>query len=112
MRWVKLSFPPRVRLREPFMTRRLTSSSLAGTSRKLVAVGTSRLASMLATIRAAAPRSGWGSAAPFELIAGAGAAGFVGFDVSGGGGGGVTADAGFDPGSPPPLRPVAGWATF
>ena len=37
------------------MTRRLTSSSLAGTSRKLVAVGTSRLASMLATMRAAAP---------------------------------------------------------
>ena len=37
------------------MTRRLTSSSLAGTSRKLVAVGTSRLASMLATMRAPAP---------------------------------------------------------
>ena len=39
------------------MTVRLTSSSLAGTSRKLVAVGTSRLASMLATMRAAAPRN-------------------------------------------------------
>ena len=34
------------------MTRRLTSRSLAGTLRKLVAVGTSRLASMLATMRA------------------------------------------------------------
>ncbi len=40
------------------MTLRLTSSSLAGTSRKLVAVGTPRLASMLVTIRAAAPRRG------------------------------------------------------
>ncbi len=38
------------------MTRRLTSRSLAGTSRNDVAVGTSRLASMLATIRAPTPR--------------------------------------------------------
>ena len=35
------------------MTLRLTSSSLAGTSRKLVAVGTARLRSMLATISGA-----------------------------------------------------------
>ena len=40
------------------MIARLTSSSLAGTSRKLVAVGTSRLASMLATMRAPTPRMG------------------------------------------------------
>ncbi len=40
------------------MTLRLTSSSLAGTLRKLVAVGTSRLASMLRTIAAPAPRIG------------------------------------------------------
>src|SRR5262245_48843071 len=40
------------------MTRRLTSSSLAGTSRKLVAVGTPRLASMFWTMRAAAPLRG------------------------------------------------------
>ena len=40
------------------MTLRLTSSSFAGTSRKLVAVGTARLASMLATIAAPAPRIG------------------------------------------------------
>ena len=39
-------------------TRRLTSSSLAGISRKLVAVGTSRLASMLVAMRAATPRIG------------------------------------------------------
>ena len=40
------------------MTLRLTSSSFAGTCRKLVAVGTSSDASMLATIRAPAPRIG------------------------------------------------------
>ena len=39
---------------------RLTSSSLAGTARTDVAVGTSRLASMFSTMRAAAPRSGSG----------------------------------------------------
>src|SRR3954467_7280829 len=48
------------------MTSRLTSSSLAGTSRKLVAVGTAGLASMLATMRAEAPRSGWLSGAPLD----------------------------------------------
>ncbi len=37
---------------------RLTSSSLAGTARTLVAVGTPSDASMLATMRPAAPRSG------------------------------------------------------
>ncbi len=40
------------------MILRLTSSSLAGTWRKLVAVGTPRLASMFCTMRAAAPRIG------------------------------------------------------
>src|SRR4051794_38744245 len=101
------------------MTLRLTSSSLAGTSRKLVAVGTSRLASMLATMRAAAPRRGCGVPAPLDETL-AGAAGFasadpgvgVGLDVVGGGGGVATGGAGRDPGSPPPLRPVAGWETF
>lgn len=37
---------------------RLTSSNFVGISRNEVAVGTSRLASILETIRAAAPRSG------------------------------------------------------
>ena len=37
---------------------RLISRSLADTVRTLVAVGTARLASMLATMRAAAPRRG------------------------------------------------------
>ena len=39
------------------MTMRLSISSLAGTARTLVAVGTARLAAMLAAVRAAAPRS-------------------------------------------------------
>ena len=55
------------------MTRRLTSSSLAGTSRKLVAVGTPRLASMFSTMRAATPRSGSPSSA-FSAVFAAGAA--------------------------------------
>src|SRR5918994_2469 len=58
------------------MTRRLTSSSLAGTLRKLVAVGTSRLASMLVTMRAAAPRSGSPGSSP-DALAGAGAPPFT-----------------------------------
>ena len=51
------------------MIRRLTSSSLAGTLRKLVAVGTSRLASMLATMRAAAPRIGLRPPGPRSVAA-------------------------------------------
>ena len=62
------------------MTRRLTSRSLAGTSRKLVAVGTSRLAAMLATMRAPAPRMGsptTSAGAAVGAAAGAGAASAV-----------------------------------
>jgi hypothetical protein len=40
------------------MTIRLSISSLTGTDRTLVAVGTSSLAAMFVTVRAAAPRSG------------------------------------------------------
>src|SRR5437899_159593 len=54
------------------MTDRLTSSSRAGTSRKLVAVGTWRLSSMLATIRAAAPRNGTACSSAEPRGAGAG----------------------------------------
>ncbi len=39
------------------MTMRLSHSSFTGTERTLVAVGTVRLASMLATVRAGAPFS-------------------------------------------------------
>src|SRR6476469_4224010 len=58
MMWVKLTLPPRERARWLLMTTRLSISSLAGTARTLVAVGTWRLDSMLVTTRAAAPRSG------------------------------------------------------
>ncbi len=46
------------------MTVRLSKSSLTGTARTLVAVGTVRLVSMFWTVRAAAPRSGTFSTVP------------------------------------------------
>src|SRR5215207_4493867 len=58
MRWVNDTLPPRARARWLLMTMRLSASSFAGTARTLVAVGTCSDASMLVTIRAAAPRSG------------------------------------------------------
>src|SRR4051812_30127862 len=58
MRCVNDTLPPRARRRWLLITMRLSISSLAGTARTLVAVGTVRLVSMLATTRAAAPRSG------------------------------------------------------
>src|SRR6478672_10408239 len=58
MRWVKLTLPPRERARWLLMTTRLSMSSLAGTARTLVAVGTVSEASMLFTTRDGAPRSG------------------------------------------------------
>ena len=61
MRCVNDTLPPRVRARWLFRIWRLTSSSFAGTERTEVAVGTPRLASMFATMRAAAPRSGCGA---------------------------------------------------
>src|SRR5450755_2610353 len=68
MMWVNEIFPPRPRLRWLFITRRLSATSLAGMSRTLVAVGTARLASMFATVRAAAPLSGSTSSTPEELV--------------------------------------------
>ena len=70
------------------MTLRLTSSSLAGTLRNVVAVGTVRLFSMLVAIAAAAPLIGL-PASPSPSVAGA--AGF-------GDAGGVAGAAG----QPPP----------
>ena len=58
MMWVNEILPPRARLRWLFITSRLSATSFAGMSRTLVAVGTVRLASMFATVRAAAPFSG------------------------------------------------------
>src|SRR4051794_38347293 len=60
MRCVKLTLPRPGRERWLFRICRLTSSSFAGTLRTEVAVGTPRLASMFSTIRAAAPRIGFG----------------------------------------------------
>src|SRR5580704_3163182 len=80
MRWVKLTFAPVVRASWLLRICRFTSSSRAGTVRTLVAVGTARLASMLATMRDAAPRSGTGTspATGSPTPAGAAAVGPVG----------------------------------
>ena len=58
MRWVNETLPPRLRRRWLLITMRLSMSALAGTARRLVAVGTSREVAMLATTRAAGPLSG------------------------------------------------------
>src|SRR6476659_331614 len=108
MRCVKLIFPAPDRPRKPLMIFRLTSSSLAGMLRKLVAVGTARLRSMLATMSAPAPRIGFPTGSAAEVAAagpaaGSGAAGGAGAAATAGGGGGagVGAAAG--------AAAVAGW---
>src|SRR5689334_13032922 len=58
MRCVKLTLPPRERARWLLITMRLSASSLAGTARTLVAVGTVSEAFMFLTTAADAPRSG------------------------------------------------------
>src|SRR4029079_4923933 len=67
MRWVNDTLPPRARARWLLMTVRLSHSSLTGTERTEVAVGTASEASMFWTVRAGAPRStvydGWSLAA-------------------------------------------------
>src|ERR1700679_4027811 len=79
MRWVKLTLAPVVRANWLLRIWRFTSSRRAGTVRTLVAVGTPRLASMLATIREAAPLRTTASSDPAagagpRTAAGAGAA--------------------------------------
>src|SRR3984957_4102493 len=71
MRWVKEIFPPRPRCRWLLMTILLSMSSLAGTARTLVAVGTVRLAAMFCAVRAAAPRSLLTSASAGGAVTGA-----------------------------------------
>src|SRR5262245_59472469 len=76
MRCVKDTLPPRARDRWLLMTMRLSHSSLTGTARTLVAVGTVREASMLAAVRAGAPRRiVWVASA----LGGAGSAGLDSF---------------------------------
>src|SRR5436190_23816421 len=86
MKCVNDTLPPRPRRRWLLTTVRLSTSSLAGIARTLVAVGTARLDSMLATTRAAAPLSGRasdppgtpGAAGSREAVGAAGAAGVAG----------------------------------
>src|SRR5271154_6113095 len=80
MMCVKLTFAPVVRASWLFKMRRLTSRRRAGTVRTLVAVGTARLASMLATMREAAPRSGVASSFSLSVAARGAGAGAPGFD--------------------------------
>src|SRR3954471_17835400 len=97
MRWVNDTLPPRLRRRWLLMTVRLSARSLAGTARTLVAVGTVRLVSMLATTRAAAPFSGVFAEPAAGATAGVGAAGVAaagGAAAAGAGGGGAAAAAG------------------
>src|SRR4051794_6977570 len=56
MMCVNDTLPPRARARWLLITMRLSISSLTGTERTLVAVGTVRLASMFCAVRAGAPR--------------------------------------------------------
>src|SRR3954469_17821004 len=81
MRCVKDTLPPRERARWLLMTMRLSASSLAGTARTLVAVGTVSDTFMFLTTAAAAPRRGdWVPAAT-------GAAGFAAGAAAGAGAG-------------------------
>src|SRR6476620_5023143 len=56
MRWVKETLPPRARARLELMTTRLSIRSFAGIALTLVAVGTSRLVTMLDAMALAGPR--------------------------------------------------------
>src|SRR5947207_14101697 len=89
IRWVKETFPPRLRRRWLLMTVRLSIRSLAGITRTLVAVGTLSDASMFVTTRAAGPRSTCVAGSPVGCGAGggAGAAGGDGGGAAGVGGG-------------------------
>src|ERR1700759_4790974 len=87
-RWVKETLPPRVRLRWLLTTIRLSASSLAGTARTLVAVGSSSEMFMFFARAAAAPRSrAVRSSAPSSAPGWAALAGLVvpgaGFDPAG-----------------------------
>ncbi len=86
------------------MTLRFTSRSLAGTCRKLVAVGTARLASMFATTRAAAPRSGSPSGSLGVAVAPSVATGVTGVTGADGAGAAGAFVAGATVGSGSPSR--------
>src|ERR1700728_2240548 len=85
MRWVNDTLPPRPLPRWLLITIRLSTSSLAGMARTLVAVGTVRLAVMFAAVRAAAPRSRTSIACCASGGGGAGLAGAGRVDETGAG---------------------------
>ena len=126
MTWVNETLPPRERARWLLITMRLSISSFAGTARTLVAVGISRLLSMLATTRADDPRSVVVATAPSPsagaVFAGSGlveagvVAGFVVVPAAGAAVGGLAfasvgvagpafAGPGWRPHGPRPARP-------
>ena len=73
MKWVKDTLAPLARASDSLRAIRLISYNLADTVRTLVAVGTARLAFILVTIRAAAPRSGVASSSISTMALGGGA---------------------------------------
>src|SRR6516162_1861301 len=110
IRWVNETFPPRPRARLLLITMRLSTRSLAGMARTLVAVGTLRLAAMFSAVRAAVPRSrttfscaGAAAAAGSGpgLPSGAGRAGAVGV-LGGGAAAGADVPDGAAPGAGTP----------
>ena len=80
MTCVKLTLPPRLRARWLLTTMRLSMSSLAGTARTDVAVGTSSELSMFVTTRALAPRIGdcWASPRGVDALGASGSRGLGG----------------------------------
>src|SRR5690242_3383546 len=124
IRWVNETFPPRPRARLLLITMRLSTRSLAGIARTLVAVGTLRLAAMFSAVRAAAPRnrttfscagaaaaagsglclpSGAGRAGVAGVLGGDAAAGVLGGGAAAGVLGGLADPPGADPlGAGPP----------
>src|SRR5574338_894602 len=105
MRWVKLTFFGAIR---PFSALRRRSRMATSTSRKLVAVGTARLATMFWTSRADGPLIG---VAPSGTDAAAGAAAGAGFADGAVGMGSAGAGAGGADAWPLPEGPAAGAET-
>src|SRR3954468_135341 len=93
MRWVKDTLPPRERAKWLLMTMRLSASSLAGTARTLVAVGTVSEAFMFLTTAADAPRSGDCLPAATGVAGFAAGAGLVSAGLLGAGAGAAAAFA-------------------
>src|SRR5205823_1463506 len=104
MMCVKLTLPIPLRPRKPLMMLRFTSNRRAGTFRKLVAVGTWRLRSMLATMAAPAPRIGSPGSASAVVAAAFGAADAAAAGAAAGGAA-VAVAAPVAPVEGPPLLP-------